>query len=146
MKDKKVIRGFTCGAFDLVHAGHILMFEECKNYCDYLIVGLQKDPSIDRGDKNKPIQTLKEREVILKSIKWIDEIIVYNDEEELYQILNNMWEMGTINVRIIGSDWKGKKFTGYNLPIKVIFNSRSHSYSTSELRKRVYQSELNKRP
>jgi len=146
MKDKKVIRGFTCGAFDLVHAGHILMFEECKKYCDYLVVGLQKDPSVDREDKNKPVQTLKEREIILKSIKWIDEIIVYDDEESLFQILNNMWETGRIDVRIIGSDWKGKKFTGYNLPIKVIFNSRSHSYSTSELRKRVYQSELNKRP
>jgi len=139
MKNKIV--GFTCGSFDLLHAGHALMLEECKKYCDYLIVGLQLDPSIDRSEKNKPVQTIDERRIMLNSIKWVDEIIEYETEENLYQILNNMWEMDKINVRIIGSDWQGKKYTGHDLPIKMIFNSRDHCYSTTSLRERVYKAE-----
>ena len=138
MPNKDKIVGFTCGSFDLCHAGHCLMFKECKEYCDYLVIGLQKDPSIDRSEKNKPVQDYKERLIILESIRYIDDIIVYETEEELYQILNNMWETGRIDVRIIGADWKGKEFTGHDLPISVKFNSRTHEYSTSELRERVY--------
>ena len=143
MKNNKV--GFTCGAFDLCHAGHCLMFKECKEYCDYLIVGLHKDPSIDRKNKNSPVQSFKERLIILDSIKYVDEIISYETEEELYQILNNMWEMGKIDLRIIGADWENKKFTGYDLPIKVKFNTRDHGYSTSELRERIFLKEKEKR-
>ena len=97
--DKKT--GFTCGAFDVLHTGHALMFKECKDHCDHLIVGLQKDPSIDRPGKNRPVQSLEERMIMLESIKWVDEILVYDTEESLYQILNKMWEMGKVDLRII---------------------------------------------
>lgn len=132
-------KGFTCGAFDLCHAGHMLMFKECKNFCDYLIVGLQSNPNIDRPGKNKPIQTLEERKIQLEAIKYIDEIIIYNTEKELYDLLskNDL----DIDVRIVGADWKGKPFTGHDLPIEVVFNSRNHSYSTSSLRRRVTEAE-----
>lgn len=138
-----MIRGITAGAFDLCHAGHILMFKEAKNVCDYLIIGLQKDPSITdesyRGKKkNKPIMSIEERKIILKGIKYVDEIIEYETEEDLYKILQ---ERKDISVRIIGEDWRGKKFTGYDLPLEVYYNSRKHNYSTSELRKRIYDAE-----
>ena len=127
--------GFTCGAFDLCHAGHVLMFKECKEYCDYLIVGLHTDPTIDRPEKNKPIQSLEERRIQLEAIRYIDKVITYDTEEELYNILKE--NTYNINVRIIGADWEGKQFTGHDLPLETVFNSRSHSYSTSELRKRI---------
>jgi glycerol-3-phosphate cytidylyltransferase len=127
--------GFTCGAFDLCHAGHILMFKECKEYCDYLIVGLQTDPSIDRKDKNRPIQSLEERKIQLEGVRYIDKIITYETEEDLYNLLSK--NVHNISVRIVGADWQGKPFTGHDLPLPVIFNSRTHSYSTSELRKRI---------
>lgn len=128
-------KGFTCGAFDLCHAGHMIMFKECKAHCDYLIVGLQSDPTIDRQEKNKPIQSLEERRTQLEAVRYIDEIIIYNTEAELYDILSKN-DIG-IDVRIIGEDWRGKKFTGHDLPLTTVFNSRTHSYSTSNLRERV---------
>ena len=134
---KKTTTGFTCGAFDLLHAGHALMLKECKKYCDYLVVGLQKDPSVDRPDKNRPVQKYEERDIMIKSIRWVDEVVYYDTEADLYQLLAT----AAIDVRILGSDWKGKKFTGHDLPMKIIFNSRDHEYSTSRLRKRVYESE-----
>jgi len=127
--------GFTCGAFDLCHAGHVLMFKECKEHCDYLIVGLHTDPTIDRPEKNKPIQSLEERLIQLEAIKYIDKVVTYDTEKELYEILSK--NPHSIDVRIIGADWKGKEFTGSDLAMPVIFNSRTHSYSTSELRKRI---------
>ena len=137
----KIIKGFTCGAFDLLHAGHALMLEECKIHCDYLIVGLQRDPSVDRPDKNKPVQEYKERDIMVKAIRWVDEVLYYDTEENLYDILKNT----DIDVRIVGADWKGKSFTGHDLPIRVVFNSRGHGYSTSSLRSRVYHAEVTKR-
>ena len=134
----KRIVGFTCGSFDLIHPGHILMLEECKNVCNYLIVGFQTDPTLDRPEKNKPIQTVEERLIMLKSIKYVDEIRIYNTEEELYNLLKEIKP----DVRIIGADWKDKKYTGYDLPIKIYFNKRDHEWSTSELRRRVYESEV----
>ena len=134
-----MIKGFTCGAFDLCHAGHMLMFKECKEHCDYLIVGLHSDPTIDRPEKNKPIQSLEERKTQLESVKYIDEVIIYDTEKNLYEILSK--NPYNIDVRIIGEDWKGKPFTGYDLPMKTVFNSRTHSYSTSNLRKRVAEAE-----
>lgn len=128
-------KGFTCGAFDLCHAGHMLMFKECKTFCDYLIVGLQTDPTIDRPEKNKPIQSLEERRIQLEAVRYIDEIVIYSTEAELYELLKKN-ELG-IDVRILGEDWKGKPFTGYDLPLETVFNSRTHSYSTSNLRDRV---------
>lgn len=134
------IIGFTCGSFDLLHAGHALMLKECKSYCDTLIVGLQKDPSVDRDYKNKPVQTLEERRIMLESIKYIDKIYVYSTEKDLYSLLQFL----TPDIRIVGADWKGKKFTGHDLPFKVVFNTRNHSYSSSSLRERVYKAELKK--
>jgi len=135
-------RGFTCGAFDLCHMGHFLMFEEAKAQCDYLIVGLHTDPSTTdasyRGKKkNQPILSVEERLTILKGIRYIDEVVTYEDEDDLYELLKKLKP----DVRIIGADWKGKKFTGHDLPIEMYYNSRGHDYSTSELRKRIHQAE-----
>ena len=131
--DRKLI-GFTCGAFDLCHAGHMMAFHECKKQCDYLIVALQTDPTIDRPDtKNKPIMSIFERWRILKSIKYIDEIIIYETEKDLVNILKDTKP----DIRFIGKDWEEKEYTGKELPIKVIFNSRNHNFSTNELRERV---------
>lgn len=131
--------GFTCGAFDLMHAGHALMFKEAKEQCDYLIVGLQTDPSIDRPTKNKPIESVTERYVKLCSVKWIDEIIPYTTEEDLMSIL----KMIDIDVRIVGADYIDKDFTGKQYCednfINIHYNSRSHSFSTSDIRARVVQ-------
>ncbi|AUR83002.1 cytidylyltransferase-like protein [Vibrio phage 1.031.O._10N.261.46.F8] len=137
MSTKKTITvGFTCGSFDLCHYGHHLMFEEAKSQCDYLLVGLQTDPTIDRKDtKNKPIQNMEERLGQLKACKYIDGIVVYNTEEELLDYLTR--SVDHIDVRFVGADWRGKEFTGYELPIPVIFNKRDHEYSTSYLRTRV---------
>ena len=139
----KKVRGFTCGAFDLCHAGHMLVFKEAKTVCDYLIVFLQEDPSVEAPDyrgkiKNKPVMSLPERKIILEGIKYIDEIITYKDEADLYTKLKHL----KADVRIIGMDWKGKPFTGHDLPFEVYYNSREHSFSTSALRERVYQVEL----
>ena len=134
---KKYVVGFTCGAFDLLHAGHALMFEECKRYCDELVVGLQSDPSVDRPEKKRPIQTLEERLIMVRSIKWVDNVVFYDTEAELYDLL----ETTMPDVRIVGADWKGKEFTGHDLDIKTVFNSRDHGYSTSELRRRIFNAE-----
>ncbi len=131
--------GFTCGAFDLCHAGHMLMFKECKEYCDFLIVGLHTDPTIDRPEKNKPVQDLEERMIQLEAVKYIDKIVTYDTEKELYELLKN--NTHGINVRIVGADWEGKPFTGHDLPLETVFNSRTHSYSSSNLRKRVAEAE-----
>jgi glycerol-3-phosphate cytidylyltransferase len=132
--------GFTCGAFDLLHAGHALMLKECKQYCDFLIVGLQRDPSIDRPEKNRPVQSYQERNEMINSIKWVDYVVHYDTESDLYNLLSTL----NIDVRILGADWEGKKFTGHDLNMKVVFNTRDHGYSTSDLRKRVYDAELKK--
>ena len=137
--------GFTCSTFDLLHAGHILMLAECKQICDYLIVGVQSDPTIDRpGVKNKPVQSIVERYVQLSAVKFVDDIIVYNTEKDLEDMLMFL----PISVRIIGEEYKDKDFTGKQIcedrGIKIWFNSRSHRFSSSELRQRTYQSEMNK--
>ena len=135
--------GFTCSTFDLLHAGHILMLAECKQICDYLIVGVQSDPTIDRpGTKNKPVQSIVERYVQLSAVKFVDEIIVYNTEKDLEDMLMFL----PIGVRIIGEEYKDKDFTGKQIcedrGIKIWYNSRSHRFSSSELRQRTYQSEV----
>lgn len=125
--------GFTCSCFDLFHAGHVMMLKEAKLQCGYLIVGLQSDPTLDRPEKNKPVQTLFERYVQLNACKYVDEIVPYATEKELRDILTSY----PIDVRIIGEEYRDKQFTGYDLPMEVYFNSRQHSFSTTELRKRV---------
>ena len=128
--------GITCGTFDLLHAGHVVMFEEAKNQCDYLIVALQIDPTLDRPEKNKPLQNIVERQIQLKGIKWIDEIIVYHRESELEDIMYTF----PIDVRIIGEEYKDTLFTGKKVcidrNIEIYYNKREHSFSTTELRKR----------
>ena len=129
--------GFTCSCFDLFHAGHIMMLKEAKTVCDYLIVGLQTDPTIDRPEKNKPIQSIFERFVQLQSCKYVDEIVVYATEKDLVDILLSY----PIDVRILGNEYKGKNFTGHTIPMEFYFNDRKHSFSTSELRQRVVDAE-----
>ena len=125
--------GFTCSCFDLFHAGHIMMLKEAKSVCDYLIVGLQTDPTLDRPQKNKPIQSVFERFVQLDSCKYVDEIVVYATEKDLLDILQSY----PVDVRIIGEEYRDKEFTGKGLPIELHFNQRKHSFSTTELRQRV---------
>jgi len=130
--------GFTCSTFDLLHAGHILMLAEAKSICDHLIVGLQIDPSLDRPEvKNKPIQSVVERFVQLSAVKFVDEIIVYQTEKDLEDMLMFL----PISLRIIGEEYKDKEFTGKQIcedrGIRIYFNQRRHSFSTTELRKRV---------
>jgi glycerol-3-phosphate cytidylyltransferase len=125
--------GFTCSTFDLFHAGHVMMLREAKEQCDYLIVGLQTDPTIDRPEKNKPVQGVFERFVQLNACVHVDEIIPYGTEKELRDMLQSF----KIDVRILGEEYKDKEFTGYDLPMEFYFNKRRHSFSTSELRQRV---------
>ena len=129
--------GFTCGSFDLLHTGHVLMLEEAKTVCDFLIVGVQSDPTIDRPEKNKPVQSYDERIIMAKSIKYIDEIVLYDTESDLYKLLIEIKP----DIRIIGADHKGKSYTGHKLGIETYFNTRNHNWSSSYLRKRVYDAE-----
>ena len=127
-------KGFTCSCFDLLHAGHILMLEDAKSQCDKLIVGLQTDPSIDRPlTKNKPIQTLEERRIQLEAVRYVDKIFEYTTEEELYKKLLDIKP----DVRILGSDYIGKSFTGDDLDIKIYYHDRKHNYSTTNLREKI---------
>tara|TARA_B100002019_G_C21170437_1_gene548137 strand:+ start:243 stop:647 length:405 start_codon:yes stop_codon:yes gene_type:complete len=132
-----MIVGFTCSAFDLLHAGHVIMLREAKEKCDYLMVGLQVDPSYDRKSKNSPIQTIVERYTQLKAIGYVDEIIPYGSEKDLEDIL----EMYPINIRILGEEYRDKDFTGKDIcrkrDIDLYFNKRDHRFSTTDLRKRV---------
>ena len=129
--------GFTCSAFDLLHAGHIQMLREAKDQCDYLIVGLQVDPSKDRKSKNAPIQTVVERYTQLKAVSYVDEIIPYLTESDLDDILS----LYQIDVRILGEEYREKDFTGKDIcrsrGIDLYFNKRDHRFSTSDLRRRV---------
>ena len=129
--------GFTASTFDLLHAGHVSMLREAKEQCDYLICGLQVDPSLDRPEKNSPVQTLVERHTQLAGVKYVDEIIPYQTEEDLEDIL----KMVNIDVRIIGAEYKDTTFTGRatcaKRGIEIYFNKRDHRFSTSDLRRRV---------
>ena len=129
--------GFTCSTFDLLHAGHIQMLREAKEQCEYLIVGLQTDPTVDRPEKNKPIQTLVERYTQLKAVGYVDEIIPYQTEQDLEDILS----MYHIDIRVLGVEYKDKDFTGKSVcqkrGIDLYFNKRDHRFSSSDLRKRV---------
>jgi glycerol-3-phosphate cytidylyltransferase len=132
--------GFTCSTFDLFHAGHVMMLREAKEQCDYLIVGLQTDPTIDRPNKNKPVQTVFERFVQLQSCVFVDEVIPYTTESELLDILQSF----PIDVRIIGEEYKNQQFTGDYLDMEYYYNDRRHSFSTTELRQRVVDAENKK--
>jgi glycerol-3-phosphate cytidylyltransferase len=127
-------KGITFGAFDLFHAGHILMLEEARTVCDHLIVAIQTDPSLDRETKNSPVQSIEEREIQVSACRYVDEVIIYDREADLLEILNTLdWD-----VRILGDEYKDKKFTGRDKYLeKCYFNKRPHSFSSSELRERV---------
>ena len=133
--------GFTCGAMDLLHAGHVLMLKDCKSRCDRLIVGLHTNPQLDRPDKNKPIQSVIERYIQLQGCTYVDEIIPYETESDLIELLNAI----PIDGRFVGADWKDKPYTGHDIEkIHVEFNTRDHDYSSSGLRNRIADAHLNK--
>ena len=129
--------GITFSAFDLLHSGHIKMLEEAKTQCDYLIVGLQTDPTIDRPEKNKPVQTVVERYIQLKGCKYVDEIIPYTTEQDLEDILQSF----KVDIRIVGDEYKNKIFTGRSYceskGIKLYYNKREHRFSSTLLRKEI---------
>ena len=125
--------GFTCSCFDLLHGGHILMLEDAKKQCDKLVVGLQTDPTLDRPEKNKPIQSFKERFIQLSAVKYIDTIIRYETEKELYGIIYDLMP----DIRILGSDYIGKDFTGKDLNIPIYYHQRKHKYSSTNLRNKL---------
>ena len=131
MRVKKI--GFVASCFDLLHAGHCLMLKDARAQCDWLSAGLQVDPTIDRPQKNEPIQSLEERHTQLDSIKYVDEIIIYKTEEDLSQILESLKP----EVRILGSDYEGSYATGQEYSEEIYYHERNHPWSTTELRKRI---------
>ena len=138
--------GITFSTFDMLHAGHIAMLSEAKNHCDYLIAGLQTDPTIDRPDsKNPPVQSIVERQITLSATRYVDEIVVYQTEKDLEDILLTL----PIDVRILGIEYADKDFTGREICMKrgieIVYNGRDHSFSSSSLRKRVAEAEGNKK-
>ena len=133
-QNKFMKKGITFGAFDLFHAGHVLMLKEAREVCDHLIVAIQTDPSLDRDTKNSPVQSIEEREIQIWGCRYVDEVLIYEREEDLLNILDTVeWD-----VRILGDEYKNKAFTGKEKYLhKCYFNERPHSFSTSELRRRV---------
>jgi glycerol-3-phosphate cytidylyltransferase len=145
LKDQGKTIGITFSTFDMLHAGHIAMLSEAKNHCDYLIAGLQTDPTIDRPDtKNKPIQSVVERQIQLSACRFVDEIVVYQTEQDLRDLILIL----PLDVRILGIEYQNQDFSGRkectDRGIKCIFNSRDHSFSSSSLRKRVAEAEKKK--
>jgi glycerol-3-phosphate cytidylyltransferase len=137
--------GITFSTFDMLHAGHVAMLSEAKNHCDYLICGLQTDPTIDRPDtKNKPIQSIVERQIQLAACRYVDEVVVYQTEQDLIDLLLIL----PLDVRILGVEYQDKEFTGRyegaDRGIELVFNGRDHSFSSSSLRKRVAHAETTK--
>ena len=142
--------GFTCSCFDLLHAGHYLMLKDARAQCNFLVVGLQTDPTVDEDyrretndgkNKNAPIQSWEERLIQIEGCRYVGAVVRYTTEEDLYDILKKLRP----DVRILGSDWEGKKYTGWDLEIPIHWHRRDHDYSTSNLRKRVYEAEQEKR-
>jgi glycerol-3-phosphate cytidylyltransferase len=134
--------GITFSTFDMLHAGHIAMLAEAKNHCDYLIAGLQTDPTIDRPDtKNKPVQSIVERQIQLAACRYVDEVVVYQTEQDLVDLLLIL----PLDIRVLGVEYQDKDFTGmqecYHRNIECIFNGRDHSFSSSSLRRRVVEAE-----
>lgn len=129
--------GITCSSFDLLHAGHVVMLEEAKRHCDYLIAALQSDPKIDRRNKNSPIQTIVERQIQLAAIKYVDEIVMYSTESDLEDLFLSL----PVNVRILGEEYRDKDFTAKQIcidrNIELHFNTRDHSFSSTSLRQRI---------
>ena len=147
LKDEGKRIGITFSTFDLLHAGHIAMLAEAKNHCDYLICGLQTDPTIDRPDtKNRPVQSIVERQIQLSACRYVDEVVVYQTEQDLVDLLLIL----PLDVRVLGVEYQDKPFSGKSecekRLIELVFNGRDHSFSSSSLRKRVVQAEKTKAP
>ena len=144
LKEKGLIIGITFSQFDLLHAGHIAILSEAKNHCDYLIAGLQNNAQWDRPEKNEPIQSIVERQISLSAVRTVDEIVIYNTEKDLSDILLTL----PIDVRILGIEYADKDFSGKEIcerrNIKIIYNGRDHSFSSSSLRKRILEAEQKK--
>jgi glycerol-3-phosphate cytidylyltransferase len=144
LKENGLVVGITFSQFDLLHAGHIAMLSEAKNHCDYLIAGLQNNAQWDRPEKNAPIQSIVERQISLSAVRTVDEIVIYNTEKDLEDILLTL----PIDVRILGIEYADKDFTGKQIcekrNIKIIYNGRDHSFSSSSLRKRIMEAEQQK--
>lgn len=145
LKDQGKKIGITFSTFDMLHAGHIAMLAEAKNHCDYLIAGLQTDPTIDRPDtKNKPVQSIVERQIQLSATRYVDEVVVYQTEQDLIDLLLIL----PVDVRILGVEYQQREFTGrqqcQERGIELVFNGRDHSFSSSSLRKRVVAAETEK--
>jgi len=141
LKEKGLKIGITCSQFDLLHAGHIAMLSEAKNHCDYLICALQNNAKWDRPEKNEPVQSIVERQIQLAAVRYVDEVVIYNTEKDLEDILLTL----PIDVRILGVEYLEKDFTGRAIcerrGIEVVFNQRDHSFSSSSLRRRVSEAE-----
>jgi glycerol-3-phosphate cytidylyltransferase len=144
LKDAGMKIGITFSQFDMLHAGHIAMLSEARNHCDYLIAGLQNNAKWDRPEKNEPIQSIVERQIQLAATRYVDEIVVYNTEKDLEDLLLIL----PIDVRILGVEYKDKAFTGREIcdqrGIELVYNGRDHSFSSSSLRKRVVEAESKK--
>lgn len=145
LKDEGQRIGITFSTFDMLHAGHIAMLAEAKNHCDYLIAGLQTDPTIDRPDtKNRPVQSIVERQIQLAACRYVDEVVVYSTEQDLCDLLLIL----PLDVRVLGVEYEGQHFSGkdecYQRDIEIVYNGRAHSFSSSSLRKRVVQAEIEK--
>jgi glycerol-3-phosphate cytidylyltransferase len=144
LKERGLIIGITFSQFDLLHAGHIAMLSEAKNHCDYLIAGLQNNAQWDRPEKNEPIQSIVEGQISLSAVRTVDEIVIYNTEKDLADILLTL----PIDVRILGVEYADKDFSGKEIcerrNIKIIYNGRDHSFSSSSLRKRILEAEQKK--
>ena len=136
--------GITCSTFDLLHAGHVVMLEEAKRHCDYLIAALQVDPTLDRASKNTPIQSIVERQIQLAAVKYVDEIVMYSTEKELEDLFLTL----PLDIRILGTEYRDKEFTAKQIcldrNIELFYNVRDHSFSSTSLRQRIQQNELKK--
>lgn len=130
------VKGIIAGAFDVIHPGYIRMFEECKRNCTHLTVALHEDPSLERPNKLKPVQTVDERKEILESIKYIDDVVMYRTEDTFLKYL----ESGKYNIRFLGEDYNDGSYTGKDIDIDIIFVDRSHDYSTTELKRKIAKS------
>ena len=144
LKNKGLKIGIVFSQFDILHTGHVAMLSEAKNHCDYLIAGLQNNAQWDRPEKNEPIQSIVERQISLSAVRFVDEIVVYNTEKDLEDILLTL----PIDVRILGVEYRDKEFTGKDIcaqrNIELVFNGRDHSFSSSSLRKRVVEAQKGK--
>ena len=138
MRIGQFTKGLIAGCFDIIHPGYIRMFQDAKTVCDHLIIALQSDPTIDRPEsKNSPIYSVEERLLIISSIKYVDEVIQYSTEKDFYNLLKTLKEKNSIDVRILGSDYIDRSFTGDDLKIHIYFHDRNHDWSVSKIRQSI---------